>query len=201
MMNQIKISQSTEEIVLNINVSSEMKEVIEELKTKLPKLKEFYQADKTPIRITGRIFSSEEQEIIKHLILQEIDVKIKFDEVSDLLGLHAIKKTFEGEIEKLETKFVKGSMRSGQKEEFQGNIVIIGDVNFGAEVIAGGSIVVVGTLRGLAHAGANGNKKAIITANTIGAIQVRIANLVKEIPENTYKCVYISIDGNTIEIE
>lgn len=200
-MNHIKISQSTEEIVLNVNVASEMQDVIDELNTKLPKLKEFYQTDKTPIRITGKLFSDTEQEIIKQLISQEIDVKIKFDDASDLLGLHAIKKTYESEIEKLETKFIKGSLRSGQKEEFQGNIVVIGDVNFGAEVIAGGSIIVVGTLRGLAHAGANGNKKAIIAANSVGVTQIRIANLVKEIEENTYKSAYMSIDANTIDIE
>lgn len=201
MMNHIKISQSTEEIVLNINVASELPEIIRELNTKLPRLKEFYQADKTPIRITGKLFSESEMEEIKALIMQEIDVKIKFDSPADLLGLHAIKKTFEGEIEKLETKFIQGSLRSGQREDFQGNIVVVGDVNFGAEVIAGGNIIVVGTLRGLAHAGANGNRKAIIAANSIGVTQVRIANLVKEIEENTYKNAYLFVDANTIDIE
>ena len=80
------------------------------------------------------------------------------------LGLHLIKKSFEKEIENSNTKFLKGSIRSGQKIVFEGSLVIIGDVNGGAEIIAGENIVVIGNLRGLAHAGANGNKKALIAA-------------------------------------
>ena len=200
-MNQIKISQSTEEIILNINVTADITEVIDELNSKLPKLKEFYQSDKTPIRITGKLFSDEERRLIADIIRREIDVKIYYDKASDLLGLHAIKRTYEGDMEKLETRFIRGSLRSGQKEEFHGNIVVVGDVNFGAEVVAGGNIIVVGTLRGVAHAGANGNKKAIIGANALGVTQVRIANMVREIDENDYKSAYIYIDANKIEIE
>ena len=47
----------------------------------------------------------------------------------------------------------------------------------------------------MAHAGANGNKKAIITANSIEATQVRISNIVREITENEYKLPFIYLDG------
>lgn len=57
---------------------------------------------------------------------------------------------------------------------------MIGDVNAGAEVIAGENIIVLGELRGLAHAGAKGNRKAIIAANTIDCPQIRIADKIKE---------------------
>ena len=70
------------------------------------------------------------------------------------LGLHNIKKTFIQEVSISETIFHRGSLRSGQKIEEDGSIVIIGDVNSGAEVVAADNIVVLGTLRGLAHAGA-----------------------------------------------
>ena len=71
-------------------------------------------------------------------------------------------------------------MRSGNRIEFEGSVVILGDLNAGAEVIAEDNIVVLGTIRGLAHAGAKGNKKAIIAASSIEAPQIRIANIVKE---------------------
>ena len=57
----------------------------------------------------------------------------------------------------------------------------MGDLNGGAEVISGENIVVLGIIRGLAHAGAKGNKKAIIAANRIETPQIRIANIVKEV--------------------
>ena len=83
-------------------------------------------------------------------------MQIKFDSPRTL-GLHGIVKTYNKEIAISETKFHRGAVRSGQKLEFEGSIVIMGDVNDGAEVIAGDNIVILGALRGLAHAGAKGN--------------------------------------------
>lgn len=200
MVNNIKISQTLNEIILNVNVIADMNEIIEELQTKLPKLKAFYQSSKIPIRVTGKLFTESEIELLKKMISNEIDVEIKFDDISDLLGLHAIKKTFQTQTEISETKYVMNSIRSGQKEEYTGSIVICGDVNAGAEVIAGGNIVVIGALRGVAHAGANGNTKAIISANSIDITQIRIANLVKEISEKNEKCPICKIDVNEIVV-
>jgi len=200
MNNNIKINQTQEEIVLNLNVTAEAEDLIEELKEKLPKLRDFYKASKIPMRISGKIFEEEEIETIKKMIKEEIDIDVNFDDVSDLLGLHAIKKTFELETEITETKFVQNSLRSGQKEEYQGSIVVCGDVNAGAEIVAGGNIVITGCLRGVAHAGANGNVKTIIAANNIEVTQIRIANLVKEIIEKLDKNHICKIDNNEIII-
>ena len=199
MLNNIKISQTTEEIILNVNVIAEIQEVLEELQTKIPKLRDFYQSSKIPIRVTGKLFSETEIEMIKKIINDEIDVK--FDDVSDLLGLHAIKKTFETKTEISETKYIQNCIRSGQKEEYSGSLVIFGDVNAGAEIIAGGNIAILGSLRGLAHAGANGNTMAVISANSIDVTQVRIANLVREIELKIDKCPVCKIKDNNIVIE
>ena len=80
-------------------------------------------------------------------------------------------------------------------------MVIIGDVNAGAEVIAGGNIAILGALRGVAHAGAGGNTNAIIAANYIDATQVRIANVVKEIEAKTDKCPVCKIENNEIIVK
>ena len=103
-------------------------------------------------------------------------------------------------------KFHRGSVRSGQKVEFEGSLVILGDVNDGAEVMAVDNIVVLGNLRGLAHAGAKGNKEAIIAASSIEAPQLRISNIIKErereeILESTRKTyAYVDADGK-MELE
>ena len=200
MLNNIKISQRPDEIVLNINVMAEMNEIVEELEVKLPKLREFYKNSKLPMRVTGKLFSEAEIESLRSLINEEIQVTLKFDDVSDLLGLHAIKKTFESNTEISETKYIMGSIRSGQKEEFPGSIVVCGDVNAGGEIVAGGNVVVVGNLRGLAHAGANGNMLAMICASSIDVTQIRIGNLVKELEEKTERNAIATVSGNKIII-
>ncbi len=200
-MSLVKINQSTDEVVLNIDVNAEIHQTIEELQLKLPKLKNFYQNSKIPIRITGKILEDDEKTMIQELIDENLDVTVTFDGVSDLLGLHAIKKTFQTDTEISETKYVQNSLRSGMKEEFRGSIVIFGDVNAGAEIIAGGNIAILGTLRGLAHAGANGNVKAVISANSIDVTQIRIANLVREVEEKVDRFPVCKIKNNTITIE
>lgn len=200
MLNDIRIKQTTEEIILSINVQANNTKIIQELQEKLPKLKEFYKNSNVPIRVTGKLFTETERKIIKKMIIADIDVDVKFDEASDLLGLHAIKKTFEVETDISETRYIYNSVRSGTKEEYVGSIVICGDVNSGAEIIAGGNISILGTLRGVAHAGANGNTKAIVTANVVESTQIRISNLVKEITEKVEKCPIFGIKSNSIEL-
>ena len=173
----IRISRTKEELKIAVNAAAEFDEVLEEFSAKLGYIKKYYDKDKIPIHI------------------------ITFGDTSEVLGLHAIKSTFESSVETSETKFIKGNLRSGQREEFSGSIAILGDLNYGAEVIAGENIIVTGKIRGMAHAGANGNKKAIITANSIEATQVRISNIVREITENEYKLPFIYLDGEKIEIE
>ena len=200
MLSNVKISQTTNEIILTVSVIADINEILQEIRVKLPKLSDFYQTSTIPIRITGRLFTETEMEKIKRLINSEIKVEIKFDDTSDLLGLHAIKKTFEIGTEISETKFVQGSLRCGRREEYSGSLVICGDVNAGAEIIAGGNIMVLGALRGLAHAGANGNKRAIISANYIDVTQIRVANLVTEVAEKTSKCPVCKVENDEIII-
>ena len=204
MSRNINIFLKKENIVLRIKDDVEISEIIEELKEKLPELKKFYQEEKTPILITGRILKSAEIEEIQSLINHEIKVKIEFDSPRTL-GLHGIKKTFKKEIEVSETKFYKSSLRSGQRLEFEGSIVILGDVNDGAEVIAEDNIIVLGSLRGMAHAGAKGNEKAIIAANIILSPQLRISSKIlerdrKDIERESCTYAYINDDG-IIEME
>lgn len=201
MLNNIKIIQTTDEIVLNVNMTADIEEIAYELESKIIKLREFYKSANIPIKITGRLFTEGEIERLRRIINNEIEVEVYFDEPSELLGLHAIKKTFKIEMDVSETKYIQYSLRSGQSEEYSGSLVIIGDVNAGAEVIAGGNIAVLGALRGLAHAGAGGNTNAIITANFIDSTQLRIANVVKEIEKRVEKCPICKIENNEIVIK
>jgi septum site-determining protein MinC len=72
--------------------------------------------------------------------------------------------------------FISKTIRSGMRIEYPGNVVIIGDVNPGAEVIAEGNVVVWGRVRGIIHAGSKGNREAFICALDLSANQLRIAD-------------------------
>ena len=83
-------------------------------------------------------------------------------------------------------------------------MVVIGDVNSGAEVIAADNIAVIGNLRGLAHAGAKGNKDAVIAASTLDVVQIRISNIVREIDrdeEGVRNHAFVYVDEDKIVIE
>lgn len=77
--------------------------------------------------------------------------------------------------------FLNRTIRSGTRTEFPGNIVILGDVNPGAEIIAEGNVIIWGKLRGMVHAGAGGNSKAIVCALDFSPTQLRIADGISEV--------------------
>ncbi|MBK8191081.1 MAG: hypothetical protein IPK79_11605 [Vampirovibrionales bacterium] len=84
------------------------------------------------------------------------------------------------------TLYRAGSLRSGQTVHYPGNVIILGDVHSGSEVVADGSIVVWGELRGIAHAGAAGDRGCEIRALRISAIQLRIADVIARRPDRMY---------------
>ena len=72
--------------------------------------------------------------------------------------------------------FLNRTLRSGTRIEFSGHVVVLGDVNPGAEIIAEGNIVIWGRLRGMVHAGSAGNAAAVICALDLSPTQLRIAD-------------------------
>ena len=82
-------------------------------------------------------------------------------------------------------EIITRTLRSGTRREVSGSVIVLGDVNPGVELIAGGDVIIVGTLRGLAHAGSGGRTDAIIYANRIAATQVRVAHALARAPEGS----------------
>lgn len=89
------------------------------------------------------------------------------------------------------SKFHRGTVRSGHKIDFNGNVVVIGDVNPGGEIRATGNVVVMGSLRGTVHAGSDGNKDAVIVALTLNPTQLRIADVITRPPDGENKSIEI----------
>lgn len=204
MAQYVTINLKKDVIVMKISEKASEEDTIKSLKKKLPELKKLYQAEKTPILVTGKILKNREIKEIQDLIQNNINVEVNFD-TPKALGLHGIKRTYNQDVGISEAKIHRGSLRSGQRLEFEGTLIILGDVNDGAEAIAGENVIVVGNLRGLAHAGAKGNKKAIIAANKIDSPQIRISNIIKEMEKNdddyNVALTYAYVDEDKIIIE
>jgi septum site-determining protein MinC len=107
---------------------------------------------------------------------------------------------------KTEIVSVARIVRSGQILHVQGDLLLIGDVNPGGTVIAGGNIFILGALRGIAHAGYYGNKEAVIVASVMKPTQLRISDVMNRAPDykteerNEMECAYID-EHNQIVVD
>ncbi|MFC2065357.1 septum site-determining protein MinC [Chloroflexota bacterium] len=99
--------------------------------------------------------------------------------------------------------WLEQTIRSGVHIEYQGNVIVLGDVNPGAEIIAGGSVLIWGRLRGLVHAGAEGDEEAIVGALEFSPMQLRIAGKIAVSPQKnaTGKLEIARISGEDIIAE
>lgn len=185
-------------------------DIKKELERKIKKSEQFFRGAKV-IEISGideKILKTEEKEEIEKLVTEKYkmivdefkeEIKEEKEEIKEEAQEENIEKTNENTEETVKedemnlgyfdgiaegnTKFIINTIRSGQLVEFDGNIVIIGDVNPGGELSAKGNIVVLGTLRGIAYAGNDGNEEAIIAALRLNPTQLRIANLITRRPD------------------
>lgn len=88
---------------------------------------------------------------------------------------------------------LKRTLRSGRTVHSRGHVVVVGDVNPGAEIVATGDIIIWGKLRGTVHAGAEGNMSAIICALDMSPNQLRIADLIVTSPSDKNRKVHPEI--------
>jgi septum site-determining protein MinC len=102
-----------------------------------------------------------------------------------------------------DSTFVWRTIRSGQVVRHHGHVIVLGDVNAGGEIIAGGNVIVWGRLRGTVHAGALGDRSAVICALELAPMQLRIADLIARSPaDGTVRVPEVArIDGEHIGVE
>jgi septum site-determining protein MinC len=82
-----------------------------------------------------------------------------------------------------DTLFLRRTIRSGQAIHHESTVVVLGDVNPGAEIVAGGDIIVWGVLRGMVHAGYPDNEQALVCALQLSPVQLRVARLLSRPPD------------------
>ncbi len=183
-----------EGIFLNINGDNFLS-VKEELDTKMKNASNFYHGTKL-LGIKSEKLSIEDLIELKLILKYKYDLVVAEEELpkhilhpsltnnmeNNLKNDSGDNTVFEG-IHCGMTKFVNGTLRSGQIVKYDGNIVIIGDVNPGALIQAKGNIIVLGTLRGVAHAGVDGNLEAIVASYNLQPMQLRIGDKIARPPD------------------
>jgi len=176
----------------------------EDLIQKLQNNKNFFLNSNAKVVISGRNLSSAQRREIKRIFAMDYGINDVYyaDEIKQMTEPAEMYQTSEseekeppsatfGEIELVSREyfdaksiFISATVRSGQRIECEGDIVVLGDVNPGAEIIAGGSIAVFGTLRGLAHAGAGGREDVCVAALYMKPKQLRLSGRVLMPEEN-----------------
>lgn len=159
---------------------------------KLSKGKHFYKDTTLVLELDLESINKKEVEILKETLLTKIELKdIVLEDIEKEIEQVNKKETrvFSGVYEG-KTKFIRKTVRGGECIKYQGNIVIIGDINSGAEVQATGNVIVLGRIRGKVNAGANGNTKAVIAAFLLQPELLRIANIIAMSPDDVEKPRY-----------
>ena len=140
------------------------------------------------VAFDGRKLTDDEEETIIDTIIHNSSINIVCTIDNDPIREERFKKKLD-QIAISEdislTKIHKGYFRSGQMMEFDTGVIIIGDINPGAKVVAKGSIVGLGALKGEAEAGAGGNDNAFIIALDMAPIQLRIGSKIARSADNT----------------
>ncbi len=86
-------------------------------------------------------------------------------------------------VHKGEALIVRATVRSGQLIQYNGDVVVVGDVNPGAHIKASGSVIIMGTMRGIVQAGAGGDYGAFIVAYKMQPTQLRIGDIITRSPD------------------
>ncbi|WP_461207238.1 septum site-determining protein MinC [Clostridium sp. DL1XJH146] len=174
----IKGNKEGIKIIININKFKDFDHALQMLGDRLDKSNKFYKGASIVIETQLAQINEKGVAKIKSMLFDEFFIKECVFENTE----EDTKKVFTGVYEG-RTKFIRKTVRSGQVVEYSGNVVIIGDVNPGSEIYAGGNIMVFGSIRGNVHAGYTGNKKAVITSFRLQPALLQIANIMTRAPE------------------
>lgn len=181
------VSKLTNEIEIEVQEIAQTDSKIEEVK--IEDSKKESQVEDSKDGLSYEIIEQEEYKEDKIEVIEKTQEEIEaeekleelIDEENDQLSEEEVS---DYEITKLPTLYLKQNLRSGQTMSYDGNIVLIGDVHPGSEIIAKGDITIWGVLSGIAHAGARGNNFARIRALKISAIQLRISGFYARRPDS-----------------
>ncbi|MHC1742371.1 MAG: septum site-determining protein MinC [Syntrophobacteraceae bacterium] len=186
----LQIKANRDGLMLVPHSLASFQSIMEYVDNRLKTTKDFFSRSEMTLDLRGRPLASDEIAALFRLLLEKAKVQLMevmlTEDVSFFLEPGKIapppkprKPDLEAyAFEEDAAVVVRNTCRSGMRIESPGDCVVLGDVNPGAEILAVGDVIVFGNLRGIAHAGALGDRSAKIWALSIEPSQIRIADLV-----------------------
>ena len=164
--------------VVNMNKFVDYEDMVQTLVERLKKGKRFYRGSVLTIIADLTDIDEKKQRKLRDLLFDEVLIRDCIFKDKREKEVKMFSGVYEGK-----TRFIQKTIRGGQPIDYPGNLVIIGDINPGSEVTAFGNIIVLGKLRGRVHAGANGNKKAVIAAFSLQPEVLQISGILTISPD------------------
>lgn len=187
MSSSVKIRGSKHGISVKLDSGASYEDIKSDVASEFRDAGKFLGEEKLAVCFEGQYLTEQQQEELVEIIHQNCSVHIVC--IIDQNPEH--EKRFQKTVEKTimdfdasTGQFYKGTLRSGQVLEFEQSVIIIGDVNPGASIISKGNIIVLGSLRGTAYAGASGKQNCFIVAMDMQPIQLRIADVFARASDN-----------------
>jgi len=185
----VRIKANQDGFVLVPHPTAPFEAVLRELKERLESSRDFFSRSEMVLDLRRRSLETGQIASLHRLLKEQGRVRMVEVQLADDLVLYvdrpperpqraAPPRSEPREVMGDSPVIVRSTCRSGTRIESGGDCVVLGDVNPGAEVLAVGDIIVFGNLRGIAHAGALGDRSARIWAFSIEPSQIRIADLV-----------------------
>jgi septum site-determining protein MinC len=187
-------------IILDSDAAFE--EIKESLRKKVSQGKQFFDGANTKVMFKGRELDDYSEKVLIDIITEETNLDITFVQGEGFVAPPNSQSSSNLKNEKKETPvnsskpseppksnhresktaYYQTGLRSGQRIKYNGSVVIMGDANPGSEIIADGNVIVLGALKGMAHAGASGDESCFVSALLLSPTQLRIAGTISYVP-------------------
>ncbi|MDQ0232830.1 septum site-determining protein MinC [Metabacillus malikii] len=198
----VTIKGTKDGLTLHLDDSCSFDQLLQELEEMLS-LKQYIHGSGpvigVKVKVGNRFVNKDQREKLESMITQKRNLIVETIDSNVMTKDEALRLKRETEV----TSVAK-IVRSGQILQVNGDLLLIGDVNPGGTIMATGNIFVLGALRGIAHAGADGNNEAVIAASMLKPAQLRISETINRSPdhlsseENEMECAYLNENGEMV---
>ena len=180
MRNAVVIKGNKAGMLVYLDPEIPFEDVILALEKKFRETSRFWGNAQMTLTLEGRSLTAEEEFRIVNKITENSSIEIMCLIDSDANRIERCEKALNEKLMELSSntgQFYKGNLKSGDVLESEASIVIIGDVEKGARVIAKGNVIVLGSLKGSVQAGVSGNLSAVVVAFEMAPNQVKISDM------------------------